>query len=177
MLQAHSRREALKKKAHDEKERLLQNHLISSTQELSKAIEDIESESISTSKKKTKILSLIKTQIQIRKKVLNQDIHIVFSCSRKQRPVSDILKELTDFIDRNSPFSAVLCSPETLVGQRISHKFEIAEGETKWYDGIIVNYDASTQTHEIAYDYEDESCHFDITIDIANGDLLVLDPK
>lgn len=178
MLQAHSRREALKKKAHDEKERLLQNHLISSTQELSKAIEDIESESISASKKKTKIISLIKTQMQIRKKVLNQDIHIVFSHSRKQRPVSDILKELSDFIDKNSPFSAILRSPETLVGQKISHKFEIAEGETKWYDGIIVNYDANTKTHEIAYDYEDEPCHFDISIDVANGDLLVLDdPK
>ena len=170
--QAYKQREALKKKAWDEKEQLLQKHLISSRQELFSVIAEIENESISTSKKKAKKISLIKTQIQIRKTILKQDIHIVFSRLRRQRPLTDILEELANFIDENSPCSDVL--PEALVGKRISHNFEVAEDETKWYAGTIINYSASMKTHEIAYDDEEETCHFDITIDLANGDLIVI---
>ena len=90
--------------------------------------------------------------------------------------MNDIVKELADFIDQNSPFSDVLHNPETLVGRRIIHKFEVDSelGETKWYSGIIVRYNASAKTHEINYD-EEEHCFFDITIDVINGDLQVLD--
>ena len=172
MEQAYRRREALRKKAREEKEQLLQKHLISSRQELFSAIAEIENESVSTSKKKAKKISLIKTQIQIRKTILKQDIRIVFSRLRRQRPLTDILEELANFIDKNSPYSDVL--PEALVGKKISHKFEVAEDETKWYAGTIISYSASMKTHEIAYDDEDETCHFDIAIDLANGDLVVI---
>ena len=47
-------------------------------------------------------------------------------------------------------------------------------GETMWFTGSIVQYDASTNTHEIVYDGEDEHCYFDIAIDLVNGDLKVL---
>ena len=69
--------------------------------------------------------------MQIRKTILKQDIHIVFSRLKRQRPLTDILEEQANFIDKNSPCADVL--PEALVGKRISHKFEVAEDETKWY--------------------------------------------
>ena len=54
MEQAYTRTEALKNKAREEKEQLLQKHLISSIQELFSVIAEIENESISTSKKRPK---------------------------------------------------------------------------------------------------------------------------
>ena len=119
--------------------------------------------------------SLLKTQIQIRKKVLKQKICITFSHLKKQRPLSEIVKELANFVSRNTPFSDILCTPEALVGRRIKHKFEIDGelGETKWYSGIIVHYNGTTKAYEISYDDEDEHCFFDITIDLVNGDLIL----
>lgn len=79
-------------------------------------------------------MDVIKTQVQIRKKIMKQNIHIVFSHSRKQRPVNEVLEELRDFISRNSEFPAILLEPEGLVGSRIKHRFEI-DGEMEWYSG------------------------------------------
>lgn len=119
-----------------------------------------------------KKLDVIKTQVQIRKKILKQDIHIVFSRSRKQRPVNELLEELCDFITRNSDFPGIVFHPEALVGSRIKHRFEI-DGEMEWYGGVVISYDESEKVHEIAYDGEQEHCFFDLTLDIANDDLII----
>ena len=42
---------------------------------------------------------LLKTQIQLRKKVLNKVVRIIVS--RKQRSISEIIQGLSDLIDRN----------------------------------------------------------------------------
>ena len=120
MMQAHLRRETLRQKQEAEKAELSQKHLIATSQELHDVIQEIEAENTTDSKKRSKKLALVRTQIQIRKKILKQNIQIVLSRSRKQKPVSDIVEELSDFITRNSPFPEVLQNPGALVGSRIN---------------------------------------------------------
>ena len=133
----------MRQKQEAEKAELFQKHLIGTSQELHDVIEKIEAENTTDSKKRLKKLELVRTQIQIRKKILKQNIQIVFSRSRKQRPVSDIVEELSDFITRNSPFLEVLQNPEALIGSRIKHRFE-TNGEMKWYSGVVVSFNVSS---------------------------------
>jgi len=77
MIQENAKREALKRKLHEEKERLSQLHLITSSEELKEELLRIDNEMISTSKKNREKISLLKTQTQIRRKVLCQRISIV----------------------------------------------------------------------------------------------------
>ena len=114
--------------------------------------------------------------MKIRKKVLGQKIHIVFSHLRKQRPVSEILEELSEFIEQNPVgFSEFVQEPTSLVGKLISHKFKIEDtGEVKWYSGTVISYNPATKMHEISYEGEDEHCHFDVILDLLIGDLKVL---
>ena len=79
MKRCHERREAIKEKAAREKEVLSHQHLITTVEELKKALQDIESEDITTSRKKKRKTALIRMQINIRKKVLAQRIKIPFS--------------------------------------------------------------------------------------------------
>lgn len=124
---------------------------------------------------------LLRKQIKIRKKILRQDIRIVFSHSRKQRPLNDIVKELSAFIDQNSSdCSGYIDDPFSMIGKKIQHRFEIdtySAGEVKiiWYHGTIIDYDATTKSYEIEYEGEEEHCYFDLTIDLLNGDIKVLD--
>ena len=176
MFQANVRREALKTKAQKERDELLEHHFITTSHELRQAMSDIEAENMSTQKKKTKKISLLKVQINIRRKVLKQNIRIPLSHARKQRAVSEISRDLEHFID-NNPLEHMdyFQDPSTLVGKEIRHKFIVADTNTfEWYHGTIVDYDALEKKHEIRYDYEEESCKFDLILDLLNGDLEVL---
>ena len=83
--------------------------------------------------------------MKIRKKVLGQNIHINL---RKLRPVNEIVKELSEHIERNS--TEFFQDPASLIGRHISHKFETEETrEVKWYHGTVVGYDMVAKTHEI----------------------------
>jgi len=117
----------------------------------------------------------LKLQVKLRKKVLKEDIKIFFSRLGKQRPLDDILQELGRFIDCSST-SHGFPDGFSLVGKRINHKFEL-EGsrEDKWYSGSVVEYNPVGKLHGIKYDGEEDECHFDITVDIILGDLVVLD--
>ena len=53
------------------------------------------------SKREIKI-TLLNTQIKIRRKVFSRNVSIVFTNSHKQRAITDTAKELCDFIDKNS---------------------------------------------------------------------------
>ena len=65
-------------------------------------------------------------------------------------------------------YSALISNPFLLVGKSISHKFELEETcEEKWYRLV-------TKLYEIAYDEEDESCHFDLTQDLIMGNLQIM---
>ena len=177
LIQVHTQRQALLRRAQVEKDKLLEEHLITSEEELHQSISDIDKEQISISKKKKKI-TLLKTQVNIRKKLLKEKILITFSQSRKQRPINDLVKELAEHIAANSlppEYSALISNPFLLVGKSISHKFELEETcEEKWYRGVILGYDLVTKLYEIAYDEEDESCHFDLTQDLIMGNLQIM---
>ena len=56
------------------------------------------------------------------------------------------------------------------MGSRVRHLFVI-DGQTKWYSGTVISYCASEKTHELAYDGEEDHSFFDLSIDIAIGDI------
>ena len=63
-----------------------------------------------------------------------------------------------------------------MIGKKIHHRFEMDNtGEVEWYYGTIISYDTTTKTHEIQYEGEEENCYFDLTIDLLNGDIKVLE--
>ena len=93
------------------------------------------------------------------------------------KELNDIVKELSDFIDE-SKCSEYIQDPYTLIGRSIRHRFETgacdtctSQMETKWYNGTVLSYDASSKTHEIAYEGEEEHCNYDLTLDLLSGDL------
>ena len=101
MKQAHIRHEAFKNKATLEKYKLSKLHLITSSEELRQLLNEIDISSETTSKKKSQKLSLLRTQINIRKKVLSQNIQITFSHLQKLRPLNTVIKELSDYLDKD----------------------------------------------------------------------------
>ena len=72
MIQAKRRRDALQLRAEKERNELSQLHLITSPDELTQALADVDKSNISASKKKAKKLDILKTQVKIRKKVLKR---------------------------------------------------------------------------------------------------------
>ena len=122
-------------------------HLITTPEELSEVIQEIYNEDLSRMKRIAQKLTLLRTQINIRKKVLKQDIRIVFTHSRKQHPINEIIQELSDFKAADK-CDSIPCNPSSLIGKLIRHKFEL-EGtyEEVWYDGKIVDYDSTTKLH------------------------------
>ena len=177
MKQAHIRRQALKKRAQQEREKLLSLHLITSSNELLKAVSDIEHKTISTAKKKQEKLSLLRSQINIWKKVLDRKITITFTHSRSQRPVDVIVQELADYIDASDlppTVTSISREPTSIIGKCVEHKFEHEDThEAEWYCGSIVGYDPCTKFFEIAYDGEEDTCNFDIILDLILGDLVI----
>ena len=71
MVRDNAKREALKKKQHLEKEKRLEQHLITTPDELEQVLKQVDEEKITTAKKRTKKREVLKTQVQIRKKVLS----------------------------------------------------------------------------------------------------------
>ena len=106
---------------------------------------------------------------------MGQTIHIVFTHCRKQRPLSDTVQELSDFIDQHfSECSNYIRDPTTLVGKHIEHQFVIDDtGNVKWYNGTVLAFDAITKAHVIEYKGEEDHCYFDLTTDLLNGDISV----
>lgn len=174
--QAHFRREVLKEKLQKERDELSKYHLITSSEELHQQLLKIDNERISTAKKKSQKVSLLKTQVRIRKKILKQNTHIVFTCGGKQRPVHNVAQELCKFLDKDSSsHHAYIEHPESLVGKDIHHRFEI-EGlnESQWFNGRVISFNPVSKTHEIEYEGEEEHCTFDLGVDLLSGDLKVL---
>lgn len=101
MHQANVRRETLKLKAQKERDELLEHHLITTSQELKQTMVAVDAENLSAQKAAAKKLKILKVQINIRKKVLKQNVHIPFSHARKKRSVSEVLRDLECFIDDN----------------------------------------------------------------------------
>ena len=177
MQQDHTRKEAIKYKEQKEKDRLSQLHLITSPRELDEAIIRINDKEQNSSKRKAKIFSLLREQINIRKKLLNQNIQIPFSHYKKQRPVYQIIKELSEFIAATPPCQDYLKDGKDLVGKRITHKFEVElehSREDRWYDGTIIGYNPINKLYKISYDNEEGHCNFDLEQDFVRGDIRIL---
>ena len=145
MVREHTRRETLQQKTNKKGINFLNIIIIATSEELRHALVAIDLENLSAQKKKAKKLSILKVQINIRKKMLKQSIRIPFSAARKSWPVNEIFEELEHFID-NNPLPDI--DPLSMVGRHIRHKF-VAEGDTEWYDGIILDYDSSEKKHLI----------------------------
>ena len=176
MLVEKQKRDVLHERLKKEQDKLSKIHLITSPNELTEALVAIDKKSISKSKKKQEKLTLLKTQIKIRKKVLNQKIHIVFSHCHKQRPIQEIAKDLSVVIAKHDcPITKYVRNPSLLVGCQIKHKFEIPEsGEETWFYGSVMAYDSTKKLHEINYDDEQEHSYFDLTQDLIMGDLIII---
>ena len=176
MRKCHERRRVMREKAAREREKLSHQYLITTVDELTGALQGIESEDVTASKKKQKKTALLRVQINIRKKVLSQKIKIPLSQHGKQRPLKVVIKELTDYIATHphSDTEQILGDPASLVGKEILHKFQVNSGEESWFSGVVISYNAKDNTHEIAYDGESEHCYFELTQDVIDGDLKIV---
>ena len=92
-----------------------------------------------------------------------------------------IIQELSDFIyslptaNFHNPADVGL-DPFSLVGKAILHKFFLSKSkEHTWLHGVVISYNPVRRTHEIAYDDEPEHQHYDLTEDILEGDIQIVD--
>ena len=178
MIHDNAKREALKKKQRMEKEKLLEQHLITTPEELEQVLKQVDEEKITAAKKRTKKREVLKTQVQIRKKVLSQNVPITFTVNRRQRPLEDLAKELSDFIkETDLGLPPIIKEPMTLIGRSIKHKF-LNDNEDHdsftWYVGQVLDYCDQDKTHSIKYEGEDEVCSFDLTLDFVLGDIILI---
>ena len=179
MIKYHAKREAMKKRLYEEKQKLSQLHLITTSQELTEELLKIDMKNMSATRKRSLKMDILKTQVRIRKKVMGQTVPITFTSNRKQRPVADITQELCDFISKTgipSEFAPFLEQPTTLVGKRINQRFQDESGDPEsctWYVGTVIDYRVSDKTYCIEYDGEEEVCYCDLTIDFLNEDSFI----
>ena len=171
---SHQKQVVSEKRAIEEKRKLSELHFIATTAELEEVLQGVDEKDISQSKKDLEKLQIIKTQINIRRKVLEQKIKICFTQSKKKRPITDIITEFRDHINA-FPLPNFVYNPLLFVGKVIHQKFQLSDEETKWYQGTVLSYDKTSKMHEIIYDEEEEPCFFDIILDFMNGDLKVVD--
>ena len=128
---------------------------------------------ISDTRKRSLKIGIIKTQVQIRRKVLGQSVPITFTSNRKQRPITDIIQELHDVIahsDLPAEFVSFLERPMTLIGKRIKQRFQNESNNPDictWYEGTVTGYRASDKAHCVEYDEEEEVYYFDRDIVIV----------
>ena len=178
MVQEKKRKDALQKRAADEKARLSKIHLIKSVAELKASLSEIDEQSISTSKKAQKKRIILKEQINARKKVCKESVNIPFTTKGKQRPLVDIIKQFSAYLQceesrlSSGTHDTDSYTPESLVGRRVLHRFEV-EKEEKWFPGLIISYSPRSCLHEISYEGEEEHCYFNLIEDLLKGDLVV----
>ncbi len=180
MVKNFARREALKKKLYEDKTKLSQLHIITTAHELRDELLKVDKKNASATKKRTCKIEILRTQVQIRKKVLGQTLPIKFTSNRKQRPLCDITNELCDFITKMpipENLSFFFEQPASLIGRRIKHKFQDEQDiqNDTWYEGTIIDYSVSDKTHCVEYNGEEELCYFDLLIDFLAGDIVLID--
>ena len=165
MIQAKRHTELLEKKAAEEREALSKIHPITSVEELEQLFADIDDSEGSAASKSNKKLAVLKQQVRVRKKVMNQKVPITFTHLRKKRPLPELIKEVKEFIAANPPNkydgnevdTPLNMDPFSLVGRHVYHRFidestsTSTSGSEQWYEGFILGYNATTRLHEIAY--------------------------
>lgn len=124
---------------------------------------------MSATKKKNKKVEILETHVRIRKKVLSQNVSIVFTSNRK-RPLNDIVQELCDYIDSNplpEHCESFIRNRIPLIGRRVKHssmeKLHVLQHGTVAQSKII---------HLKKRCRDTEEYHFDLTIDLLLGDII-----
>ena len=97
MIREKSRRDALQKRTAEEQERLSKIHVVTSVEELTSALLEIDEESISTAKKGQKKHALLKEQIKIRKQSIER-VLIYLSQQKGNRGLCLLLLESFQYI-------------------------------------------------------------------------------
>ena len=154
-------------------------------EELEQLFADIDDSEGSAASKSNKKLAVLKQQVRVRKKVMNQKVPITFTHLRKKRPLPELIKEVKEFIAANPPNkydgneveTPLNMDPFSLVGRHVYHRFidestsTSTSGSEQWYEGFILGYNATTRLHEIAYVEEEENFHYNLIDDLVAGDL------
>lgn len=137
-------------------------------------LDEIDSESISASKKRQEKLKLLRTQVNIRKKVLKQKINIPFT-TLKDESNDHFPKCIAENPNQDSSSSTLPSTdPFSLVGKEINHRFIVESGEEQWFHGSVLSYNSNTKKYDLVYDGETDHQYFDLSEDIINGDLEIL---
>ena len=124
MMQVKQKRDRREQKQTEERQKLLKVHLIASVREFDMVISDINDEQISSAKKRIKILSLLKEHVRVTEKLLHQRCNIKFKKNQKQRLLTELIKEVRNFISKYDDATATAeCiqtdDPMSLVGKKI----------------------------------------------------------
>ena len=174
--------ETIKKKKEKEqmmadlKEQLSKVLVIDNSSELDAILKMIDNEdSTSKAKKVARKKELLKAQIQLRKTLFQQKLHIPFTKGGKSVPLDHLVDDFKVIMADNPIESAKAYQPTDLVGKKIEHKFYCKDTKrNKWYRGIVKRYNKETQTFTIHYNGEEKTCKFCLIADWAIGDLKII---
>ena len=135
-------------------------------------------------KSKTSRLKALKTQLDFRKKVLQQTHpnKVIFQFSHQGRHftvdemkgnLSQLLPDKEQTRGQRSP----VIGTSNLTGRQIQHRW-IVEGESEWFLGTILDKVAADVSagswYNIKYEGEDQIVTLDINKDIESGDIVLL---
>ena len=99
----------------------------------------------------------------------------MFTSNRKQRPLTTIVTELCEFINKSTVPNECLAFPIALVGRQIKQRFQDEEsGIITCYHGRVIDYCTSQKIHCVVYEGDDNQYQYDLAIDLLNGDLIVI---
>ena len=176
------KREVAEKKKREEKVNMAKIHQITSVSELIETLGMIDRKPINEKKKTAGKLKIIKEQIKLRKALFEEKIAITFSSKGKQRPVHKIIEEFTTYLSQKCSevtthdIRLAEHDPSYIVGKKIHHRFctQDIPNETAWYTGFVLEYDEQEKHHIVQYEGEKELQCFDLTIDLREGDVVLM---
>ena len=146
-----------------EKELLQEQVMIQSVEVLEQTIRTIQNLSLPERVKSSEIQKLVKTQLQIRSKVLQQkDSKLSFTTKGRPRPITELIQKLKALISSDSSSTTPTQNhyiftlnfndrPSILSKARIRHKLN-EDGKEQWFDGQIQSFARGSKEYKIRYD-------------------------
>lgn len=62
-----------------------------------------------------------------------------------------------------------------MIGRQVKQRFlDEEDGNSTWYLGTVIDYLPHEKKHCLTYEGESEECHFDLTLDLLLGDILIV---
>ena len=122
-------------------------------------------------KTKAEQLRALKTQLSFRNKVLEQkhpEKDIFFLSKKKKLSVDEVVNNLKKLLLPQP----LISRNESLVGQRIRHRWVDCDGVEQWYYGKILSIVPGTdEWFNVTYDGESQVLSLNLLLDIEKGDL------